>query len=130
MVVCFPLFDKCSPQFTHFGTAGLVEEALEILLHEISIRQLVPVPLHHSGRSRKTEVRHQMLKRLWLLLSSLWLLLCLYGGSTRPDGGLMDKDLWLGFAPFIIGWLVAKGLRFVVTGSPLKPRGPVPYRRP
>jgi hypothetical protein len=69
-----------------------------------------------------------MLKRAWLLLSGVWALLVLYGGSTRGEG-IMEKDLVLGFAPLVLGWLLARGTRYVVTGTPVKPARAV-FRRP
>lgn len=69
-----------------------------------------------------------MLKRAWYLIAGVWALFCLGGGSTRVDG-LLPGDFALAAAPLVIGWLAACALLFVVTGSPVQRRGPVPYRR-
>ncbi len=72
-----------------------------------------------------------MLKRLWLLLSVCWALLALWSGVNRGDGsGIQREDCILAALPLAAGWLLARAARFVVTGSPRRARGPVPYRRP
>lgn len=70
-----------------------------------------------------------MLKRALLLLAALWAFAFLANGATKSDG-IGRGDVMLAFAPLVIGWLCARGGRFVVTGSPVRPSGPVPYRRP
>jgi hypothetical protein len=72
-----------------------------------------------------------MLTRAWLLVSGVWALLCLWGGANRADGsGIEQKDLVLALAPFVLGWLLALAVRFVITGSVMKRPRAVPYRRP
>lgn len=72
-----------------------------------------------------------MLRRLFLLLTGLWALACLWGGANRGDGsGIEQKDVVLAFAPMAFGWFVSYAARFVITGSVRKqPRRPVVYRR-
>jgi hypothetical protein len=70
-----------------------------------------------------------MLKRLWLLLSTLWAALILANGSSRLTG-IQEIDWTMAAAPFVLGGFCARATRFVITGSPLRSRGPVPYRRP
>jgi hypothetical protein len=71
-----------------------------------------------------------MLKRAWLLCSLVWAALCLWGGASRADGGLLPKDFVTAFLPLVVGWLLALATRFVVTGSPVRPRDPARYRKP
>lgn len=73
-----------------------------------------------------------MLKRGWYLIAGLWALIVLWGGAGRGDGsGIEQKDVILAFAPLVAGWLIARAMRFVVTGSPVKPRGVITVgRRP
>jgi hypothetical protein len=73
-----------------------------------------------------------MLKRGWYLIAGVWALLCLWGGANRGDGsGIEQKDVILAFAPLVVGWVIARAMRFVVTGSPAKPRGVITaVRRP
>ncbi len=71
-----------------------------------------------------------MLTRLFLLVTALWAAICLWAGANRGDGsGIERSDVVLAFLPMLLGWLLARAARFVVTGSVGKPRIQV-YRRP
>lgn len=56
-----------------------------------------------------------MLKRLWLVLSTLWALLFLAGGIAKPQG-IEGSDVWLVSMPFIVGIVAYRLGRFVLTG--------------
>jgi len=57
-----------------------------------------------------------MLKRLWLLISIAWALVFLRNGTTRGTG-ILGGDVELAAAPLLVGPLLARAARFVVTGS-------------
>ena len=56
-----------------------------------------------------------MLKRLWFLLSALWAACCLVPQAMSADG-LRQKDFFIAAMPFIAGFAVLQGLRFVLGG--------------
>jgi len=70
-----------------------------------------------------------MLKRLWLLCSTLWALPCLWGGIGRPDG-ILPKDIELAAAPFLVGWFLLLAARFVLTGKVTRLPNVIRSRRP
>jgi hypothetical protein len=61
-----------------------------------------------------------MLKRLYLLLSTLWAIAFLLNGSTKLTG-IGTGDLILALAPLTIGWAVGRAALFVTTGSFRRP---------
>lgn len=69
-----------------------------------------------------------MLKRAWLLIAGVWALVFLAAGTTR-EHGIKSLDVGIAVAPLIAGWLLARGMRFIVTGTAVKPPRAVPYRR-
>ena len=57
-----------------------------------------------------------MLKRLWLVISILWAILCI-GGGFNLDSGPTRLNFLLAALPFILGRLVCVVFRFVVHGT-------------
>jgi hypothetical protein len=71
-----------------------------------------------------------MLKRLWFVLSVFWAAL-LMGVFVMDDSNRLSWGFLLtAFGPLALPKLASPVARFVVTGSPIRSRGPVPYRRP
>lgn len=68
-----------------------------------------------------------MMKRLFLLLTGIWAFVFIANGLTK-ENGLGQGDLMLALAPLAVGWLIVRGGRFVVTGSPMKRPRAIPYR--
>jgi hypothetical protein len=82
---------------------------------------------------RGGEEGREVIRRLWVLLCCAWAAAFLANGATKVDG-IAARDLELAAAPWVIGWLIARAARFVVTGSPLRldteilPASPHPRR--